>query len=162
MILITAAVASPDAALATVVLRVERRTLAKRLWRGTAPDGQEFGFELAAPLKPGDTFHQNAAARYVLEQEPEPVLEVDLEPLPASAAAAVGWAVGNLHLELSGEPRRLLTPDEPAARQLFERLGIHFVPTTAVFRPGRFSRGAGSAAAAPAVPSHDLGPSHRH
>jgi urease accessory protein len=155
MLLIQSPVAEPDSTLPEVALRVERRTLAKRLWRGVAEDGAEFGFELATPLVHAAVFFQNAAARYVIRQEPEPVLEISLD-LPPSAAAGVGWAVGNLHLEFSSEPVRLLTPDEPAARQLFDRIRIAYRPTTAIFRAGRFARGT------PGVQPHELGPSHQH
>ena len=156
MILVSAPVEFPALALPVIELRVERRTLMKRLWRGVAADGTEFGFELAAPLKHGDVFFESAAARYVVVQEPEPVLEVMVGDLPASATAGIGWAVGNLHLEFSSEATRLLTPDEPAARQLFARIQINFNPTTAVFRPGRFKR----SVTAPLV--DELGPSHKH
>ena len=145
-----------DLALPVIELRVERRVLAKRLWRGTAADGVEFGFELAAPLKHGDAFHQTAAASYVIAQQPEPVLEIPLADLPPSATAGIGWAVGNLHLEFSSEATRLLTPDEPAARQLFARIQIDYVATTAVFRAGRFKRSVST----PLV--DELGPSHKH
>jgi len=155
MIFITAPVSQTDPLLPEIALNVERRTLAKRLWRGLAVDGSEFGFELETPLRHGVVFHQTSAARYVIAQEPESVLEIALD-LPASAAAGIGWAVGNLHLEFSSEPTRLLTPDEPAARQLFERIQISFKPTTAVFRAGRFARGT------PAAIPHELGPSHKH
>ena len=155
MQLIQAPLASFDAARPVIALRVDRQKLAKRLWRGTADDGSEFGFELAKPLAPGDVFAETASARYAIVQEPEPVLEVSLALAP-SAAAGIGWAVGNLHLELMSEPQRLLTPDDPAARQLFDRIKIAYTPTTAVFRPGRFARGEAVAAA------QDLGPSHKH
>jgi urease accessory protein len=154
--LIQAPVAECAEKLRVVELRVERRTLARRLWRGAAADGTEFGFELGAPLKPGDTVWQTETARYVIVQEPEPVLEVMIGGLPASATAGIGWAVGNLHLEFSSEATRLLTPDEPAARQLLARIQIDFNPTTAVFRPGRFKR----SVTAPLV--DELGPSHKH
>lgn len=143
-------------ALPVVPLRTDRRTLAKRLWRGFAADGVEFGFQLQKPLQPGDTFHQGVDARYVIEQEPEPVLEIPLADLPPSATAGIGWAVGNLHLEFSSEAARLLTPDEPAARQLLARIQIAYTPTIAVFRPGRFKR----SVTTPLV--DDLGPSHKH
>ncbi|HWA11288.1 MAG TPA: urease accessory protein UreE [Opitutaceae bacterium] len=145
--------ASPDAALPEVALAVERLTLAKRLWRGVAADGREFGFELDAPLKPGEVFFQDRAARYVVRQQPEAVVEISLEIAP-SAAAGIAWAIGNLHLELMAEPTRLLAPDEPAIRQLLDRLGVPFKPAQAIFRPGRFARGQ--------IPNHELGPSHRH
>jgi len=151
--LVQASIAAPNVSLPEIALRVERMTLAKRLWRGIAADGTEFGFELNAPLKHGDTFFQSTAARYTVQQHPEPVVAVSLDVAP-SAAAGIGWAIGNLHLELQSEPTRLLAPDEPAVRQLLDRLKISFTPTTAIFRPGRFSRGQ--------QPTHDLGTSHRH
>ena len=151
--LITTPMSQPDARLPEVALRVDRQRLVKRLWRGTAEDGAEFGFELPSPLKDGDVFWQTATTRYVIRQVPEPVLEVSLDIAP-SAAAGIGWAIGNLHLELAAEPTRLLAPDEPAVRQLLDRLKVPFSPTTAVFRPGRFARGH--------QPTHDLGPSHQH
>jgi urease accessory protein len=153
MQLINSSLASPDLALPEVILSVERLTLAKRLWRGTAADGTEFGFELSAPLKHGDVFWQTPKARYVIQQQPEAVVEVSLEVAP-SAAAGIGWAVGNLHLELQAGPTRLLAPDEPAVRQLLERLKVPFNQTSAIFRPGRFARGH--------LPTHELGPSHQH
>jgi urease accessory protein len=154
--LVAAPLSSPDLALPVVELRIDRRTLAKRLWRATAADGTDFGFQLSRPLSSGDTIYQTATARYVIVQEPEPVLEVSLAALPSSAVAGIAWAVGNLHLELSSEATRLLTPDEPAARQLLSRIQIGYTPTTAVFRPGRFKR----SVTAPLV--DELGPSHQH
>jgi urease accessory protein len=153
MQLISAPLVSSNASLPEVAVRVERLKLAKRLWRGAADDGLEFGFELNAPLKDGDTAWQTSLARYVIRQLPEAVLEISLDMAP-SAAAGIGWAVGNLHLELSAEPKRLLTAEEPAVRQLLERLQVSFTPTTALFRPGRFARGDQSA--------NELGPSHKH
>lgn len=153
MHLIRAVLSSPNPALPLVPLRVDRITLAKRLWRGAADDGTEFGFELGSPLKHGDAFHETATARYVIDQQSESVVEISLDVAP-SAAAGIGWAVGNLHLELQAEPTRLLAPDEPAVRQLLERLKVPHRQTTAVFRPGRFARGA--------HPTQELGPSHKH
>jgi urease accessory protein len=86
------------------------------------------------------------------------VLEISLASLPPSAAAGVGWAIGNLHLELMSEPERLLALDEKAVRRLLERIGVTYRETTAVFRPGRFARGA--TAQEPKI--DELGPSHKH
>jgi len=152
--LVQSAVAQADLTLPEVPLKVDRRTIAKRIWRGVAEDGVEFGFQLEAPLKDGETIWQTpAAARYVLRQEPEPIVEIPLN-IASSAAAGIGWAIGNLHLELSAEPTRLLAADEPAVRQLLERLKVPYRATTAVFRPGRFARGDQIA--------QELGPSHKH
>jgi urease accessory protein len=157
MHLINQAVAQPNPALPQVAVRVDRQKLAKRLWRAVADDGVEIGCELERPLQPGDTVYQTEQARYVVTQEPEAVLEIRLD-LPPSAAAGVGWAIGNLHLELMSEPERLLALDEKAVRRLLERIGVAYRETTAVFRPGRFARGA--AEQAPKI--DELGPSHKH
>jgi len=154
MQLVSAPLGSSDPSLPEIAVPVERLTLAKRLWRGVAADGAEFGFELSGPLKDGDVVAQTASAGYVIRQLPEPVLEIPLDLAP-SGAAGIGWAIGNLHMELAAEPMRLLAPDDPAVRQLLERLKVSYRPTTAVFRPGRFSRG-------PQQTVHDLGSSHRH
>jgi urease accessory protein len=151
--LIHGPIAEPDTTLGEVVLAVDRLTLAKRIWRGAMADGVEFGFELERPLKHGDVFWQTADQRYVVRQLPEAVVIVSLEVAP-STAAGIGWAVGNLHLELQAEPARLLAPDEPAMRQLLDRLKVPFSQATAVFRPGHFARGS--------QPTHELGPSHKH
>ncbi len=151
--LVRQAAASPDLTLRTIAVPVDRITLAKRLWRGAADDGREFGFELNQPLKHGETILQTSDVRYVIDQKPESLIEISLEIAP-SAAAGIGWAIGNLHLELSAEPARLLAPDEPALRQLLARLTVPYRVTTGVFRPGRFSRGDHAA--------HELGQSHKH
>jgi urease accessory protein len=153
MFLVRHVVTEADAALPEIVIHADRFTLAKRLWRGTAEDGAEFGFELISPLKHGDVVFQTARARYVVKQTEEPVVEISLDVAP-SAAAGIGWAIGNLHLELSAEPTRLIAADEPAIRQLLERLKVPYRATTSIFRPGRFARGA--------QPTHELGPSHKH
>jgi len=131
----------------------ERQTLIKRIWRGVAADGTEFGFDLGSPLKDGEAFWQNETARYVVRQHPEPVVEIPLDLAPP-AAAGLAWAIGNLHLELSAEPGRLLTPDESAIRQLLDRLQVGYRRTTAVFHPGRFARGP--------LAVQELGPSLKH
>ena len=155
--LVNQPIAAPNLALPPVLIQVDRLKLAKRLWRGVADDGMEFGFELEIPLKPEQTVFETSEARYVIGQMPEDLLEISLD-VPASAAAGIGWAVGNLHLDLSSEPSRLLTPDDRAARQLLDRIGIPYRPTRAVFRPGRFTRGERPSAAS----AQELGPSHQH
>jgi len=147
----------PDTALPRVAIEVDRLKLAKRLWRGFAVDGVEFGFELEKPLQPGDVVFRTDDACYVIAETPEALLEISLAVAP-SAAAGIGWAIGNLHLELMAEATRLLTPDEKAVRQLLERLGVTYRETNAVFRPGRFVRGQQNQT----VQADDLGPSHKH
>lgn len=160
MLFIQQAVAQPDLTLPQIAVRVDRLKLAKRLWRAVADDGVEIGCELERPLQPGDTLQQTASARYVVLQAPEAVLEISLAGLPPSATAGVGWAIGNLHLELMSEPDRLLALNESAVRRLLDRIGISYRETTAVFRPGRFARD--NTAAAASASTHEFGPSHKH
>ena len=150
MLLVHTAIAPPARPLPAIPIAVDRRQLAKRLWRATADDGTEFGFELASPLAHGDAVFATATARYVIRQLPEPVLEI---PLPQSpdAAAVTGWAVGNLHFPIEAQPARLLAPDDTALRQSLERMGIAYRAINEVFRPHRL--------AADAAPhSHAAGP----
>ncbi|MGC4071229.1 MAG: urease accessory protein UreE [Nibricoccus sp.] len=157
--MISKPVTDVDLALPEVAVRVDRLKLAKRVWRGAAEDGVEFGCELEKPLRHGDVIWQNASARYVVRQEDEALLEISLQVAP-SAAAGIGWAVGNLHLELMSEAARLLTPDDKAARQLLERIQVPFRETRAVFRPGRFARGDVAGKLQSGV--DDMGQSHKH
>ncbi|HLP03721.1 MAG TPA: urease accessory protein UreE [Opitutaceae bacterium] len=149
MILVHAAITA-DSALPEISIPVERRQLAKRLWRAVAADGAEFGFELSGPLTHGDAVFADAAARYVIRQQPEPVLEIPL-PTASDAAAVTGWAVGNLHFPIEAQPARLLAPDDTALRQSLDRLGIAYRAIAEVFRPHRFAAGA-------APHSHAAGP----
>ena len=153
MEIITAPLAAPDCALPEVAVRVDRAALRLRSWRAVAEDGVEFRFELEAALRHGATVFQSPSARYVLAQQPEPLLQISLN-LPSSAAAGIGWAIGNSHLELAAEAGRMLTPDTPETRALLDRLQVEYSPVHEVFRPGRFAR-AGQ-------PPSDLGPGHRH
>src|ERR1700744_3330767 len=88
-----------DPALPSVLLKVPRLNLRRRRWRGTAEDGMEFGFDLERPLADGDVISLAATTRYVLQQQPEPILEIPLPP-QAPAAARLGWLMGNLHFAI--------------------------------------------------------------
>jgi urease accessory protein len=140
MILVHTAI-NADSRLTEIAIPVERRQLAKRLWRAAATDGTEFGFELAGPLAHGAVVFANATTRYVIHQLPEPVLEIPLPPAP-DAAAITGWAVGNLHFPIEAQPARLLAPDDTALRQSLERMGIAYRAINEVFRPHRLAAGA--------------------
>ncbi|MBM3853492.1 MAG: urease accessory protein UreE [Verrucomicrobia bacterium] len=150
---ISAPLASSDPSLPEIAIAVDRRTLNQCSWRGSAEDGREFAFALAAPLRHGEVVFQTGSARYAIRQRPESVLEIALEVAP-SAAAGIGWAIGNLHAELAAEPGRLLTPDVPPTRHLLDRLRVAYRAGNAVFRPGRFARGESP------LPVPD--PGHRH
>ncbi len=121
-------------ALPRVPLRADRHLLAKRRWRGTAEDGTEFGFDGEHALPDGAAFFVSDAAVYVLEQGPEPVLEVALGSDPA-VAARLGWLVGNLHFTIEIIGDFLWVADDSAIRQMLAREGLAFAERTRVFHP---------------------------
>lgn len=122
-----------DETLPCVSLAVDRLTLARRRWRGVAADGEEFGFDLDHPLAHDDIFFENADARYLIAQKPEPVLTVLLTT--PEQAAQTGWKVGNLHFQIAVTANAILAPDDPAIRQMLEREDIPYQPAEAVFQP---------------------------
>jgi len=123
-----------DQTLKEVRLSVDRLTLAKRRWRGVAEDGTEFGFDLEYPLADEDVFAVTDTAFYRIAQKPETILEVALGA-DATAAARLGWTVGNLHFPLAINGHHLLVADDPALRQLFEREHIAYSVEERIFRP---------------------------
>src|SRR5437867_755441 len=124
---------APNHHLTANELEIDRHTLAKRRWRGTAADGREFGFDLDHPLRHGDVFFQTPTHRYVIAQIPESVLRVALTT-PVHAAR-LAWQIGNLHFRVMLTEGFLLVEDDPALRQMFEREGIEFTLANAVFQP---------------------------
>jgi len=119
--------------LPAVSLKVERRVLAKRRWRGEADDGAEFGFDLSAPLHHGDVFHATDEKCYLIEQKPEPVFKVTY-PDPQEAAHRA-WQVGNLHFPAQFAKGYLLVEDDLAIRQMLERNEIPYEEADEVFQP---------------------------
>lgn len=124
-----------SADLKSVSLHASRSEIAKRRWRGVAEDGAEFGFDLERPLAAGSVFFQTESTYYVLVQEEEAVLELDLAEAPYTARLA--WMLGNLHMgvEITGECMRVV--DDQAVRQLFDREGVGYRPAVRLFRPLR-------------------------
>jgi urease accessory protein len=116
-----------------VHLPVSRTTLAKRRWRGVAEDGKEFGFDLDQPINHGAHFFAVGDNYYVIEQEPEEVLEIPVTS--PEQAARVGWSLGNLHFGVQVVDGAVRVPDDPAVLQLLHREGIAFSRVTCVFLP---------------------------
>lgn len=112
----------------------DRSALAKRRWRGVAEDGCELGFDLKVPLADGVPVLQRDDAVYVIAQKYEPVLEVTITD-DASAAARLGWMIGNLHFPLEVAEGVIRVVDDAALRQMFEREGIAFTACKRVFSP---------------------------
>lgn len=131
------AIAAPTVGRPRVTIEVERRTLAKRRWRGVAGDGREFGFDLEHALHDGDAVFASDESVYVIAQKPEAVLELQISDcgLRLEEIARLGWMIGNLHFPLAIDAGVLRTVDDPALRQLFEREHIAFTSCERVFRP---------------------------
>jgi len=116
-----------------LVLRADRVTLAKRRWRGVAEDGREFGFDLAAPLSHDGCFFVDGEVRYVIEQQPEAVLEIPIAT--SEESARIAWNIGNLHFGIQVLPASLRVVDDPAIAQMLTREGVAFQRHTEVFLP---------------------------
>lgn len=140
MVVIQRAIDGWAPGLARVRLHVDRFSLAKRRWRGSAEDGAEFGFDLIAPLVHSAAFHANDQSVYTIEQRPEPVLEVLLIPRPAPVAR-LGWTIGNLHFPIQVTDEVIRVPDDIALRQLFDREKIPFTLCERIFEPFAKSHG---------------------
>ena len=123
-----------DKSLPVVRIPVERLTLAKRRWRGTAEDGCEFGFDLETPLNDTAIVLQTGTAVYAIAQKFEPVLEVAIDT-DATNAARLGWTIGNLHFPLEVADTIVRVSDDPALRHLFDREHIQFIACKRVFHP---------------------------
>ncbi len=116
-----------------IELAVERRQFLKRRWRGTAPDGADFGFDLDSRLTDGCVIFQDGETDYIVRQLPEKVYDVAFSD-PAEGAL-IGWKVGNLHLPaqvLQGSLRILY---DDAMKQLLEREGWEFTEPEVLFTP---------------------------
>lgn len=133
-----------DPTLPEIAVRVDRQKLARRLWRGTADDGSDFGFEVATPLRHGDVVWCSAAARYVIRQTAEPLLEISIDVAP-DEAAVIGWAVGNMHFVIEAQEKRILAPDDSGLRQALDRIGVAYRVCSGVFQPHRFANIVGHA-----------------
>jgi urease accessory protein len=116
-----------------VRLAASRGTLAKRRWRGVAEDGRQFGFDLEQALPHGACFFAESGKKYVLEQEPEEVLEIVLTT--PEQAASVAWNLGNLHFGVQILPHAVRVADDPAVQQFLHREGIGCRRVKCVFLP---------------------------
>ncbi len=126
-----------------LLMKVDRIRLAKRRWRGFAEDGTEFGFDLEMPLKHGAVFFSSASGNYRIEQQPEPVIDIPC-PHAASAAARLGWLLGNLHFPIEILANILRICDDTAVRQMLQREAIPYTLSESVFQTiaGGHSHGA--------------------
>jgi urease accessory protein len=123
----------PALALPRVALSVSRLDLEKRRWRGAAANGREFGFDLEHPLHHGTAFFTDGAQVYVINQQPEPVLELALGDPEASAR--LGWKIGNLHFPIQVTATAIRVANDPAIRQMLEREHLAYGAREAVFQP---------------------------
>ena len=119
--------------LPALAVQVDRRTLAKTRWRAQAQDGTEFGFDLARPLRHGAAVFENAQARYVIAQRPEPLLCVAVAD--PTEAARLGWMIGNLHFPAQVHDGGIYVEADPAVRQMLQREDIAFEETEGIFQP---------------------------
>lgn len=113
---------------------LDRHTLSHRRWRTTAEDGLDLAADLTTPCANDDALWIEGNKVYRVSQAPEPVIEIAL-PNTLSAAAQLGWFLGNQHLpaEIGASWVRLEANDQLA--DLLGRRGIDFEWKQAVFSP---------------------------
>ena len=116
-----------------IELAVERRKFLKRRWRGTAPDGTDFGFDLESRLTNGCVIFQSGDTDYIVCQLPEKVYEIPFSN-PAEGAL-IGWKVGNLHLPAQVMESSLRILHDDAMKQLLDREGWPFTEPEVLFTP---------------------------
>ncbi len=116
-----------------IELAVERRKFLKRRWRGTAPDGTEFGFDLESRLVDGCVILQENGTDYIVRQLPETVYEIPFAD-PAQASL-IGWKVGNLHLPAQVMSESLRVLHDEAMKQLLDREAWAFTEPKVLFTP---------------------------
>lgn len=108
--------------LSVIPVPVDREQLARRRFRAEAKDRTSFGFDLDHPLRHGDAVHETETAIYILEQQPEPLLEIPCRSI--EEAGHIAWAIGNLHQPLEASPHGVRTVADPAVTALLEQLGL--------------------------------------
>ena len=116
-----------------VKLSASRATLAKRRWRGCAEDGREFGFDLDHPVGHGATFLVEGDAHYVIDQEPEEMIEIMITSV--EQAAHVAWSLGNLHFLVQVLPHAVRVMPDPAVLQFINRTTVPHHRLKCVFLP---------------------------
>lgn len=137
----TAPTRDSSLAAAAVPVRLDRHMLEKRRWRMTADDGTDIAVALDSPAGHGDCLVDGEGRAFVIQQVSERVLRIPL-PQNASAAARLGWLIGNQHLQAAFEGGYLLIAHEPHTEQLLSRLGLEAESATCLFRPDPHSAGA--------------------
>lgn len=122
-----------DSPVETISLKVERRVLAKRRWRGQSTDGMDFGFDLEIPMSHGDCFFIDENVHYSIEQLPEEVFVVPY--LNSEDAAHRAWQIGNLHFPAQFTEKSLLVERDLAVKQMLDRNDIPYENGIEVFEP---------------------------
>lgn len=133
MHLITKALSSTYKGQSIVPITVDRHKLSRRRWRCTAPDGTDFGFDVAEALSHGDLVFETDTTSYLIEQAPEDCLLISVSG--AREAAWIGWMVGNLHFNASFSEEGMLVQDDLAVVQMLDQEHIKYDRVVRVFQP---------------------------
>jgi urease accessory protein len=117
----------------SLVLTAEERRWARR--RVRTQGGRELALALptGTRLRPGEIIVVAPAWYVTVEAAVEPVIAI--APRSRDEALRIAFEVGNRHFTLAIEGDELLVPDDPAMRQLLERLGVEWRGERAPFVP---------------------------
>jgi urease accessory protein len=116
-----------------VALTWEERRWGRRRLVTAAGRDLKLALPTGSHLHPGDVLHVDDQWYVVIEAAAEPVLEV--RPRDHAEALRIAFEVGNRHFSLALEGERLLVPDDPAMRQLLDRLAVPYELRMAAYTP---------------------------
>jgi urease accessory protein len=117
----------------SLVLTAEERRWARRRVRTQGGRALALALPTGTRLRPGEIIVVAPAWYVVVEAAVEPVIAI--APRSRDEALRIAFEVGNRHCALAIEGDELLVPDDPAMRQLLERLGVEWRCGRAPFVP---------------------------
>jgi urease accessory protein len=107
----------------------------RRRWRLTSDAGEPFLLDLsrAAVLEEGDGLALSDGTWLMVKAAPEALLEITAPA--ASLLVRLAWHLGNRHLPVQIEARRILIRDDHVIADMIERLGGRVQRISAPFTP---------------------------
>lgn len=114
------------------LVRVDRHTLVKRLWRARAEDGTELAVDLDSPCTDGAFLVAKSGEVFQVAQTEEEVIVVPL-PEDRVVSAQLGWYLGNQHLPIEVRPTEILIENIKTLCASLDRIGIPYAFRREVF-----------------------------
>ena len=121
-----------------LVLTADERRWGRRRVRTRGGRELHLALPTGSRLTPGDVLHVGDEWYVRVEAAEEAVLVV--RPSSFAEGVRIAFEVGNRHFTVAVDGDRLVVPDELPMRHLFDRLGVAYERTRAVFAPVGFGQ----------------------